>query len=1289
MVSEAGSDYENELVDHLQDMVLPGGARDGEDVHAAESTDLRIPEIEDKFRPSQEFFDSWPKPSPSFIVKQAQRARIQLFCRVCMRHHPVDTSSYVLCGGCGPAHMPAHRECLANFQGHRPNAQNGGIMMVEPCQEVDFDDFMYTTCLLDSRFLDQDKESLHIDDLWSTWFSVPHDQEGPFPQLQIFPRLQNLIASESRDKPSRQYPSLISFVGDTGSGKSTLIRAIIRMLAPKGQKSYRAPVPGTATDGFDSTSSDVHLFADPGTLFQEAPLMFVDCEGFSGTDTPVARRILSKASRSESSQPLKDGTLRTATSSRSAKDLLAEHANTATHRVDLQWGQINAPISSTAPSLKTAVGHVDADSRKVIVKNLYPRLLYAFSDVVCFVTNNSRAAQTILEEMFNWAKDGHEKTLNQRVRPGLVIVLNKMPQDSQETMSSVERTTRSLLDSFQKSARFGELKKRWESRGREIHSARDLILCYYHSFRVISIPQHTAASPTTAKKISQQIKILYGEIRAMSQRIRERRKSLGMDYDVASLSSYLLQSVTALGNDYNNALDFHRLADGDSALPRRFSEHLLQLMSNMVTLGGLDTTEEIGGESELVKDIIPYIAACIVSQLIPPKDRSAREQMRKQTDFLVDEARRGLQYFRDRYWRCEAKDSSGHRRCKNYSEGHEKGHQFDPSPYPQPRTSDVSNISEDNLEVGVYRSSYDPETYTEQLWQHIAGVDQEQAMEKLAEAATASGVIKITGQRTCLSCLSSTPTNVLPCAAVQHGICEDCIRRYSGSKRHHSIIEINRCPLGCRLLTRPWQIRVKPRTAGARVLVLDGGGIRGIVELFILNEIEKEIGLQIRIQELFDLVIGTSTGGIVALGVFEKRWALSNADQKFQSLACRAFSLRKALKVPLLSKFAEPFLEHKYTSSGINGTLRSAFGGGYLFGQANELGQGGDHVKVGVVSCQEGRRQPCLIANYSRNPIQRGKDGKDGYDWLQREDQQSKDFHTWEAARATSAAQTLFKPYYHHETARTYVDGATVRNNPVRLAYEEQKRIWPSTSSMPPDIIVSVGTGIHVDREGEVRNSRSERLDSFKGMLPSGLRKKVETGLDMVEATLDCHREWVDFKEATHGRLRENCHRLDVGLITKPPSLDAVDKMQDLFWDCRNYLSGPSPPYMDSKYQTLAEHIRAVARRLLASVFYLEHLLPDNMKGDQYLSTIHCRLAPRSEGAISLLALKPEFRLREIDRSDGAKISSIEFVDEVNNFNERTLSAPVHIKVSGGELKRIIEVQYRRRKGPWEPIGGF
>src|SRR3954452_22157774 len=49
---------------------------------------------------------------------------------------------------------------------------------------------------------------------------------------------------------------------------------------------------------------------------------------------------------------------------------------------------------------------------------------------------------------------------------------------------------------------------------------------------------------------------------------------------------------------------------------------------------------------------------------------------------------------------------------------------------------------------------------------------------------------------------------------------------------------------------------------GLRVLSIDGGGIRGLIPAIVLAEIERRAGR--RVWEMFDLIAGTSTGGILA-----------------------------------------------------------------------------------------------------------------------------------------------------------------------------------------------------------------------------------------------------------------------------------------------------------------------------------------------------------------------------------------------------------------------------------------
>lgn len=64
----------------------------------------------------------------------------------------------------------------------------------------------------------------------------------------------------------------------------------------------------------------------------------------------------------------------------------------------------------------------------------------------------------------------------------------------------------------------------------------------------------------------------------------------------------------------------------------------------------------------------------------------------------------------------------------------------------------------------------------------------------------------------------------------------------------------------------------------------------------------------------------------------------------------------------------------------------------------------------------------------------------------------------WQAARATSAAPTFFKPMEINRPrpAITYIDGGMGHNNPAEVALEEAQRIWPDCSQFG---LVSIGTG--------------------------------------------------------------------------------------------------------------------------------------------------------------------------------------------------------------------------------------
>ncbi len=135
----------------------------------------------------------------------------------------------------------------------------------------------------------------------------------------------------------------------------------------------------------------------------------------------------------------------------------------------------------------------------------------------------------------------------------------------------------------------------------------------------------------------------------------------------------------------------------------------------------------------------------------------------------------------------------------------------------------TTRSSAQSLLLGDFECSYDPTAILDELWKELqSAMETGQAAKRLSSMARASGITEISSSRTCLTCLSNCPTNVLPCDSLQHTICEKCLRRFDDVDDSMSTVVVNQCPLGCRLKGSPWTIRLKPETAGARILSLDG-----------------------------------------------------------------------------------------------------------------------------------------------------------------------------------------------------------------------------------------------------------------------------------------------------------------------------------------------------------------------------------------------------------------------------------------------------------------------------------
>lgn len=206
---------------------------------------------------------------------------------------------------------------------------------------------------------EREAERLHTDDLATAWFGV-HRLDDTGPIFQLYGRFGELVSNEEssvtqeRERNPRT-PGIVSFVGDTGAGKSTLVKLLIDIRSSD-TRPFQTPVVGSSTS-IQPTSEDVNLYADPSTANTDTPIVFADCEGLLGGDrAPLAATVKQKL-------------YNTFTSPSQMFNLVSKRGNTICER-EIMWPENR--------------------SRQFAVKDLYPRLLYIFSDVVVFVVKNPK-----------------------------------------------------------------------------------------------------------------------------------------------------------------------------------------------------------------------------------------------------------------------------------------------------------------------------------------------------------------------------------------------------------------------------------------------------------------------------------------------------------------------------------------------------------------------------------------------------------------------------------------------------------------------------------------------------------------------------------------------------------------------------------------------------------------------------------------------------------------------------------------------------------------------------------
>jgi patatin-like phospholipase/acyl hydrolase len=212
------------------------------------------------------------------------------------------------------------------------------------------------------------------------------------------------------------------------------------------------------------------------------------------------------------------------------------------------------------------------------------------------------------------------------------------------------------------------------------------------------------------------------------------------------------------------------------------------------------------------------------------------------------------------------------------------------------------------------------------------------------------------------------------------------------------------------------------------ILSIDGGGIRGLIPAVVLAELERRLARPVA--SAFDLVAGTSTGGILALGL-----TLDRGDGRPRHSAADLVELYRERGPSIFRRNAWRrlrsgwgVLEERYSERGLERALEDYLGDAPL---------GAALVPTLVSTYDIQNRAPFFFKSWRP---------------------ETRTVAVRRVARATSAAPTYFEPAVVEVagSTRALIDGGVFVNNPAMSAYAEARRLFGDDDDLR---VVSLGTG--------------------------------------------------------------------------------------------------------------------------------------------------------------------------------------------------------------------------------------
>ncbi|KAL6917194.1 hypothetical protein FSST1_008689 [Fusarium sambucinum] len=1074
----------------------------------------------------------------------------------------------------------------------------------------------------------------------SEWFGVrPKNGDRGF--LLTEGPAYDLMMEPVWTSASSIYPGLVSFIGETGSGKSSLISLLSKFSSSQLNNLFKTPTVGDS-GSTDSTSSNVNLYSDPDSFLKENPLLYADCEGMGGDEVPAA--MLGGTAPS---------TFQT-------------------------WGLDCRDITWETESANGGIW-----TRKDITKTLFPRILYIFSDVVVFVPYNRIGLEDYILQLAQWGHSATVQAYNKPVLPGVIIgLINRDgqvdPQNYDLETAKISFFNKSSLKDIARDPKLHKYVEYWEENGQTIATAEELLLCYYSSIDVVHFPN--GKDPT---RMRQQVGKLYQKINEVCDELRERRETALMKWDATTLPRFVRKAFTHFACNYQTPFNFSDAWVDLQRLSFNYEGSIFDLARKTQKSRGI-------AGWELWDAISVFAASCLFLNCVRENQPACTPSALHWEQF--DKA---AERYWNKFWPCnfsiEGKDGLGY--CVNAPSGHPH-HQIGQHIRGEDKSHKASHTPE-QLKLG-FRELVDKafqqfkNTLKSTDW-HTRSKEAFKIHQQQMKIfyGTIQDIDEFLSHSTCLICLNGAPEHSLPCG---HIICRSCARDV-GNPTSGGFLRLKECPLHVHqkdLWLQGWAGFDKPSQAGLRILSLDGGGIKGVVIIEVLRKLQKCLG-QIPFRDCFDLIVGTSAGGIIASALGPGCLTIEDCDAKFVEVSNKAFTKPKSSIMParvgfLVDKMTAFLNQGLYLSEPFETSLKKElsnipiFGGKQIFQKPS--------VKTAITtSTREG--QVIILSNYNRVPP------KQAFYQLQRLGP-GHEMQLWEAARATSAAPLYFPPFCRDSnyditvegTKQVYLDGGLWHNNPIRIANSEAAAIWPENRHTHPDILLSIGTGYH-ESEIHANNGTQVYLEQIMNEAVPGaqslkeksfLRGIAETGMNQFTSSLNSERIWHEWLEA-----KSPCPEFESRYRRVNVEFSRVVPMDTPTLDAYNCCREAVQKLPDDLFESISD-------QLIASCFFfrIDRQATPKRPREAYQchGVIECRLQPENVkvlgqrfGEMYAIEKLPFFTIKETHKNGPDPVRSVPIENIILQMKEKgEFQIPVTINVTS-ELAETEILLHMRQKG--------